>query len=108
MASQPYAPYFGDWPGPWEFAEPDTTRQRLEAAGFVDVTTELVERPVVLGGAAEYRDFLEHVVFGTHLERLPEGLRAGFLDPLTQQGAHDDPPYFLDYWRLNIDARRPA
>lgn len=108
MTSQPYAPYFGDWPGPWEFAEPETTQQRLEAAGFVDVRTSLVNRPVVLDDAAEYRDFLEHVVFGTHLERLPEHLRPGFLDALAAPGATDDPPYSLDYWRVNIDARRPA
>ena len=108
MTSEPYQPYFGDWPGPWEFAEPETTRQRLEAAGFADVSTSLVRRPVVLDNAADYRDYLEHVVFGTHLERLPEHLRPGFLDALAAPGASDDPPFSMDYWRVNIDARRPA
>jgi ubiquinone/menaquinone biosynthesis C-methylase UbiE len=107
MTSPPYAPYFGEWDGPWEFADPDTTRQRLESAGFVDVSTGLVHRPVVLADAHEYREFLEHVVFGTHAERLPEHLRPAFLDALAAPGATDDPPFSMDYWRLNISARRP-
>lgn len=108
MASPAYAPSFGDWPGPWEFADAETTRQRLEAAGFVDVSTGLVERPVVLSRADEYRDYLEHVIFGTHLERLPAPLRPAFLDALAAPGRSDDPPFSMDYWRLNIAARRPG
>jgi trans-aconitate 2-methyltransferase len=108
MASDPFRPYFGDWPGPWEFADADTTRRRLEAAGFTDVNTSLVSRLVVVDTAAEYRDYLEHVVFGTHLDRLPEALRPSFLDALAAPGASDDPPFSMDYCRLNISARRPA
>jgi SAM-dependent methyltransferase len=107
MTSPPYAAYFGDWDGPWEFADAETTRQRLEAAGFVDVETSLVHRPVVLDNATEYREFLEHVVFGTHAERLPEHLRPGFLDAIAAPGASDDPPFSMDYWRVNIAGRRP-
>jgi trans-aconitate 2-methyltransferase len=108
MTSDPYQPYFGDWPGPWEFADPETTRQRLEAAGFTDISTGLVSRPVRVDNAAEYRDYLEHVVFGAHLDRLPEDLRPSFLDALAAPGANDDPPFSMDYCRLNISARRPA
>src|SRR5919205_1176439 len=56
QARERLAPVFGDWTGPWEFADPDTTRQRLEAVGFVNVSTGLVHRPVVLDNATEYRD----------------------------------------------------
>jgi trans-aconitate 2-methyltransferase len=108
MTSQPYQPYFGDWPGPWEFADAETTRQRLQAAGFTDISTGLVSRPVVLDTPAEYRDYLEHVVFGAHLDRLPDELRPSFLDALAAPGATDDPPFSMDYWRLNLSARRPA
>ena len=42
-----------------------------------------------------------------HLARLPEGsLRRRFVEELTEQAAADDPPYSLDYCRLNIRARR--
>jgi trans-aconitate 2-methyltransferase len=44
-----------------------------------------------------------------HLARLPDpSLRDGFLDALTEQASADDPAFELDYWRLNIDAVRPA
>ena len=31
-----------------------------------------------------------------------------FLAELTMAAAADSPPFTLDYWRLNISARRPA
>jgi trans-aconitate 2-methyltransferase len=108
MTRPPFEPYFGDWPGPWEFADPEATRQRLEASGFVDVSTSLVAKEVVLDNAADYRDYVEHVVFGAHLERLSEALRPAFLDALAAPGATDDPPYSMDYCRLNLAARRPS
>ena len=107
MNRPPYTPYFEGWGGPWEFADAETTRRRLEDAGFVDVSTELVQRDVILRDAAEYRDYLEHVVFGSHLDRLPDRLRQPWLDEVAEPGARDNPPFSLDYWRINIDARRP-
>lgn len=108
-ATAPYSEYFTGWSGPWEFAGEQETVVRLRSAGFVDVETGLEESPVVLSGAQEYRDYLETVVFGAHLARLPDAhLRDRFLDTLTEQAASDDPPYMLDYWRLNLKGRRPA
>jgi trans-aconitate methyltransferase len=109
MTQAPYAAYFGTWTGPWEFADAQTAAERLRAAGFVDVQTGLEEMPTVLGSQAEYREFLRAVVFGEHLSRLPDNeLRARFIETMVEQGDHDDPPYYLDYWRLNIQARRPT
>lgn len=108
MASDDYRPYFEGWPGPWEFADDRTTAGRLVGAGFVDVETGLEETPVVLGDYDEYRDYLETVVFGSHLSRIPDAtLRRGFVEKLAEQAARDDPPFQLDYWRLNLQARRP-
>ena len=108
MAAPEYAPCFTGWPGPWEFADDATTAERLRAAGFVEIETGLEATPIVQPGPAEYRDYLEHVVFGTHLDRLPEELRPSFLDALAAPGATDDPPFSMDYCRLNISARRPS
>jgi hypothetical protein len=39
------------------------------------------------------------------LARLPTpDLRRDFLDPLVDAAASDEPPFTLDYWRLNISA----
>jgi trans-aconitate methyltransferase len=108
MASDAYQPYFGDWPGPWEFAYPDVMAERLRTGGFVDVETDMFEAPVQLSSVAETRDFFENVILGTHLARISDPrLRASFLETLTQLSAADDPPYRQDYWRLNLRARRP-
>lgn len=109
MTSPPFAPYFAGWSNGWEFADPLTTARRLEQAGFVDIVTGLEAAPVVLGSAEEYRTFLATVIFRLHLEYLPdEPVRQEFLDRLVEAGESDDPPFQLDYWRLNLSARRPA
>ncbi|MEA2597619.1 MAG: trans-aconitate 2-methyltransferase [Thermomicrobiales bacterium] len=108
MASPPYAPFFAGWSGPWHFADDVTTADRLRDAGFVDVATTLEEAPTLLPDAATYHDFLRDVVFGSHLARIPDDdLRHTFVDTLTRQAAGDDPPFALDYWRLNMSARKP-
>jgi hypothetical protein len=58
---------------------------------------------------AAYREFLETVVLGTHLQRIPIlELRTQFLDLLVEGGRNDDPAWSLDYWRLNLQAQRPT
>jgi SAM-dependent methyltransferase len=104
----PLAPFFEGWPEPWYFADADTTRRRLEASGFVDVETSLEAAPTVLGDAREYGEFLSTVIFGRHLTRVPDAaLRDRFIAAMVEAGRRDDPPYSLDYWRLNMIARRP-
>jgi trans-aconitate 2-methyltransferase len=108
MASEPYAAYFSGWKDTKVFADDATTAERLRAAGFVEVETRLEPAPTVLPGADEFREFLTTVNMHSHLVRLPEGrLRRWFVEELTEQAAADDPPYSLDYCRLNIRARRP-
>jgi trans-aconitate 2-methyltransferase len=109
MASPVYRPFFGDWTGPWEFASPELTAQRLQDAGFVEVETSLFEAPVQLSSRQETYDYFEHVILGSHLERIPDpALRRQFIEVMTEQSAADTPPFCQDYWRLNLRARRPA
>ena len=109
MASEPYASYFAGWRDAKVFADEATTAGRLRDAGFRDVETWLEPAPTVLAGADEFREFLTTVNMHAHLARLPEGsLRRRFVEELTDQAAQDEPPYSLDYCRLNIKARRPS
>src|SRR5262249_38904165 len=79
MRSDEFRAYFGDWTGPWEFASPELTAQRLQQAGFNDVETSMFEAPVQLKSRQETYDYFENVIFGTHLERIPSAdLRARF------------------------------
>jgi trans-aconitate 2-methyltransferase len=103
-----YAAYFEDWSDTWEFANEAETERRLQDAGFEDVRVFLEPDTPVLPNAADYRAFLETVIMRTLLRRLPDDrLRGRFLDRMTELGAGDRPPLSLDYWRLNIEGRRP-
>src|SRR6187200_1945385 len=79
MHSAPFAQYFTDWPGPWEFANAEVTADRLRAAGFVDIDTNLEEAPTTLASEADYREFVTTVIYHPHLERLPDpAMKHGF------------------------------
>ena len=94
-----YAELFAGWPGPWNYAGPEETTERLERAGFA------VEK-VWLEPSPQYpqplRDFLRTVSLGSHLERLPPDLHDPFVDEVAR-AMEPDPVH--DYVRLNIIAR---
>jgi trans-aconitate methyltransferase len=107
ISAPPLAQFFSGWQSPWEYASPETTAERLQQAGFIEINTGLERAPVQLSTAEEYREYLANVIFHRHLERIsqPE-LRHRFLDELARRAAQDDPPFVLDYWRLNLSARK--
>lgn len=109
MHEPAFAPHFSRWIDPWEFADAPTTARRLEQAGFTEIETSVHASPVRQPDAASYREFVEHVICRPHLSHLPgASLQARFMERLTAEAAGDSPPFELDYWRLNLDARRPV
>jgi trans-aconitate methyltransferase len=108
LAAEPrFAPYFEGWRDPWVFADDWTTAERLLRAGFVDVETSVEPAPVTFESAAAYREFLACVCVRHHLDRLPSAERSQFTAALADLAAGDDPSFTLDYWRLNLSARKP-
>lgn len=97
-ARDPYGPWFADWRAPWNYAGAQETRERLLAAGFAQARAWLTPAPVTL---QEPREFLQTIVLGPHVQRLPEGLRERFMDDVL---AEIPEPVVVDYVRLNIDA----
>ena len=109
MAEPRFASHFSDWSEPWEFADSETTARRLTTAGFDDIHTSVEETPVIFPDADAYRAFITNVICRPHLAHLSDAdLRDAFITELTRQAADDEPRFELDYWRLNIDARRPG
>lgn len=108
MAEGPFAPYFADWDGVWQFASDTETRARLERAGFIDVETNLEAAPTTFETEADYREFVTTVIYHPHLARLPDALKTRFIDEVTRQAGGQPDPFTLDYWRLNMQARRPT
>jgi trans-aconitate 2-methyltransferase len=108
MAQRPFAPSFAGWIPPWEFADGETTAARLAAAGFERIETGLEEALTVLPDAPRYGAFLRTVVLRDHLSYIAEpDLREAFISALVRQAEDDDPPFSLDYWRLNLAASKP-
>jgi trans-aconitate 2-methyltransferase len=99
-AEEPYAGHFAGWTGPWNFAGAEETAERLERAGFAEVETWLEPYPV---SPPDPTGFLRTVCLGPHLERLPEPLRAPFVEAVRARCGTE-----LDYVRLNIGAVRAA
>jgi SAM-dependent methyltransferase len=107
LVRQIAAPWFAGF-NPWRFASAEDTAARLAAAGFVEVETSVEPAPTVLPSAERYRAFLATVILRDHLPRIPDpDEREALLEALTGEAARDTPPFSLDYWRLNLRARRP-
>jgi trans-aconitate 2-methyltransferase len=102
------APWFDEWPEPWYYADIDSTKRRLEAAGFVEIDVSLEEAPTSFPGPERFQEFIATVCVRPYLDRLPVEERKIFLNELTIAAAADSPAFTLDYWRLNIAAKRPA
>ena len=105
-ATPRFAPYFRKFREPWCFQDAGPAADCLRGAGFVDVETSLEPAMTVLKDAAEYKEYVTNIVLRRHLMELPsEELRDEFMDEVTAGAAQDDPPYSLDYCRLNLRGR---
>ncbi|MFZ0735113.1 MAG: methyltransferase domain-containing protein [Candidatus Sulfotelmatobacter sp.] len=101
-----FSRFFAGFREPWLFEDAEGGAETLRRAGFVDVETTVEAAPTVLDDAAHYKEFVRNIIFRLHLENLPtEELRAEFMETLAEQAAKDDPPFLLDYWRLNLRGR---
>jgi trans-aconitate 2-methyltransferase len=96
-AEEPYADYLAGWRGPWNFAGADATAERLGRAGFTEIDTWLEPYPVT---PADPTGFVRTVCLGPHLERLPEALKARYVEAVCERAGSE-----LDYVRLNIQAK---
>jgi trans-aconitate methyltransferase len=105
--SPKYAPFLANFPSPWLFQNAEDAAKTLQRVGFVDVRTDLEAAPTLLEDRLHYMEFLKTVIVRTHLERIPDAdLRQQYLSALADQAAADNPPYMLDYWRLNLSATK--
>ncbi len=107
MESPAYAQYFAGYESPWEYSDAETAAQRLKNAGFEQIETGLEEAPTKFPGAPEFHQFVENVILRHHLQRIPDAVvREQFMTKLASEFANDDPPFLIDYVRLNMKARR--
>jgi trans-aconitate methyltransferase len=106
LASAPYREHFEGWREPWYYSGAEPTARRLEAAGFVDIEASLEPAPITFKTPEEYRVFVETVCLQPYLQRLPADRGRAFTAELVALAEADQPPLTLDYWRLNLRARK--
>jgi trans-aconitate 2-methyltransferase len=102
-AREPYAAYFRDWEGPWNYAAPVETERRLRDAGFEEARCWLTPRPA---RPPDPPAFLATVILRAHLEMLPHELRDRYVADVVAAGGGDE--LEVDYVRLNIHAIKPG
>ena len=105
MGEERFRGFFAGWEDDWNFADPETTRVRLEAAGFEEIETWLHDEPTEFGTVDELARFLKTVVLRQHLALLPEEARDPFASAVAGRLAEEG-SLVVDYVRLNILATR--
>ncbi len=112
MAQERWARYFNDFSFPYGFYGPEEYGEWLVQAGLVPRRVELVVRDMALEG----REGLAAWIRTTWLpftQRIPEELRDGFVDELTDEYVKIYPPdseglVHIDMIRLMVEADKPA
>jgi hypothetical protein len=75
----------------------------MRSAGFHEVKTDLEQASFAVSSREEFQGYLRTFVLHRHLELLPsEALRERFVKELAVASDEDNPPWTLDYWRLNL------
>lgn len=104
LAATPrFAPFFAGFHEPWLYQDAEGAAATLRRAGFIDVETSVEPALTILDNAEQYKEFVRNIILRRHLEQIPtQDPQAEFITILAEQAASDDPPFSLDYWRLNL------
>ena len=104
--SQRFRGYFDGWVEPLNFQTVETTKSRLGTLGFTHINVSLESAETAFTTIEAFEQFVTTVCLRHDLERLPPELRSPFAHEIAVAASTDDPPLTLDYWRLNVDARK--
>lgn len=106
---EPFASYLGKFEEPWFYSDVETAAKNLSAAGFEEVEVGVEAAPTRFQNAEQFSEFVRTAIVHKHMNLLPtDTLKRDFLKSLTEQAGSEKPAFELDYWRLNIRARKPA
>jgi trans-aconitate methyltransferase len=109
MRSAEFAPHFQGFEDNREYASPQLTVERLRAAGFEAAEAWLEPAPATFPTRERFREFIGKVNLHKYVARLEDGaLSERFLDAMAEQAESDNPPFTLDYLRMNLRARKPG
>jgi trans-aconitate 2-methyltransferase len=108
MTAPDYKRFFANFRNPWVFNDAEAAASLLQQAGFLEVETSVEPAFTVLDNVDAYREFVRTAILRRHLTEIPDpALREEFVAELIRHAERDDPPYSLDYWRLNLSGKVP-
>lgn len=90
------------WRGPWYFATPEATAERLANAGFTAIEVWLNPEPTPLEPGEPLETFLATIVLREHIALLPAAEGRAFVHAVAERLPRPE----IDYIRLNLTARR--
>lgn len=96
-------PLGSSFDGSMTFANPEETRERLEAAGFTQIDVSLHDEPTPIP-PEDFEAYLENVCLGGLVDGMAEAPRRRFVHTVASRM----PGPTIDYVRLNIEARLAA
>ena len=104
IESRPYERFFRGWSPPWHYERAGDTERRLRNAGFCEC--EIWEQPEAdeFPDEATFKRYLATVTLNEHVTRVAPELRERFLSDVIRAWGKGNT---LDYWRLNLYARKP-
>ena len=105
MQDERFKEAFDGWTDAKHFADPETTKGRLEKAGFEEVEAWLHEEPTEFDSMEKLARYLKTVILRQHVEVLAEQDRDAFVRDVAERLSEKNTPV-VDYVRLNMLARR--
>ncbi|CAN5708658.1 trans-aconitate 2-methyltransferase [soil metagenome] len=103
MNEERFRQAFDGWSDAKNFADPATTKARLEKAGFEKIQVWLHEEPTEFDSVEKLARYLKTVILRQHVAMLPESERDDFVLAVAERMSNEP---VVDYVRLNMLARR--
>jgi trans-aconitate 2-methyltransferase len=107
-ATDAFLDAFAGFEQPWCYASVEETKEQLSAAGWTRVRTWREVRPTQFSDASAFSEFVSNVNLRPFLARLDAERATRFTAALVDAAGRDNPPYVLDYVRLNASAWAPG
>lgn len=93
---------------PWNFPSILETKTHLESAGFENIQVSLRESPEIFHDISSFSRFTENVILFPLLSYIPnKNDRHIFVEKLARKSLSSQWPLMVDYWRINVVARKP-
>jgi trans-aconitate 2-methyltransferase len=106
---EPFSSHLDGAPEFRKYRAPEQAQAAMERAGWSEVRATLFEAPVRFDSHEDAALYLRTIILQRHVAALPDGLGDAFLQAVIEEAESSyGAPFFADYVRLDLWARRAA